>query len=214
MKNFKLPVGVYAITDSECSKNKKFLDYCEDLLKGGVQIIQYREKSRNLKKILSEARDLKKLTQKYNAIFIINDHLDIALLVDADGIHIGQDDLPIKEVRKLLGDNKIIGISTHNLKEAQKAVLDGADYIGVGPIFETNTKKDAGTPLTLKFLEDVQKNIEIPYTAIGGIKETNLDLILSKGAKSACLISELLTAQNTYEITKRINDKIKNWKNK
>ncbi|MGL6167726.1 MAG: thiamine phosphate synthase, partial [Fusobacteriaceae bacterium] len=86
MKNFKLPVGVYAITDSECSKNKKFLDYCEDLLKGGVQIIQYREKSRNLKKILSEARDLKKLTQKYNAIFIINDHLDIALLVDADGI--------------------------------------------------------------------------------------------------------------------------------
>lgn len=211
MNRFKLPIGIYAITDSECANNKNFLTYCEELLQGGAKIIQYREKSRDMKKLFKEAKELRELTQKYNAIFIVNDHLDIALLVDADGIHIGQDDLPISEVRKVLGKNKIIGISTHNLQEAEDAVKNGADYIGVGPIFHTDTKKDAGNPLTLKFLEEVEANITLPYTVIGGIKEHNLDEVLSRGAKSVCLISELICNKNTFEITKRINEKIKSY---
>ncbi|MGL4357924.1 thiamine phosphate synthase [Cetobacterium sp.] len=213
MNRFKLPTGIYAITDSECGKDKEFLTYCEELLQGGAKIIQYREKSRDMKKLFKEAKELKILTQKYNAIFIVNDHLDIALLVDADGIHIGQDDLPISEVRKVLGKNKIIGISTHNLNEAEEAVKNGADYIGVGPIFHTDTKKDAGNPLTLNFLEEVEKNINLPYTVIGGIKESNLDEVLSRGAKSVCLISELICNENTLQITKRIDEKIKNFFN-
>ncbi|MGL5175553.1 MAG: thiamine phosphate synthase [Cetobacterium sp.] len=211
MNRFKLPIGIYAITDSECANNKNFLTYCEELLQGGAKIIQYREKSRDMKKLFKEAKELRELTQKYNAIFIVNDHLDIALLVDADGIHIGQDDLPISEVRKVLGKNKIIGISTHNLQEAEDAVKNGADYIGVGPIFHTDTKKDAGNPLTLKFLEEVEANITLPYTVIGGIKEHNLEEVLSRGAKSVCLISELICNKNTFEITKRINEKIKSY---
>lgn len=209
MKKFDLPIGVYAITDSKSGKNKKFLEYCEDLLKGGAKIIQYREKKRDLKLLLEEAKALRELTLKYNAIFIVNDYLDIALLSEADGIHIGQNDLPIKDVRKILGENKIIGISTHNPQEAQQAIIDGADYIGVGPIFYTETKEDVCAPVTLEYLDFVNKNIKLPYVVIGGIKENNIDKVLEMGAKSICLVSELVGADNTLETTKRINDIIK-----
>lgn len=209
MKKFDLPIGVYVITDSKSGKNKKFLEYCEDLLKGGAKIIQYREKKRDLKLLLEEAKALRELTLKYNAIFIVNDYLDIALLSEADGIHIGQNDLPIKDVRKILGENKIIGISTHNPQEAQQAIIDGADYIGVGPIFYTETKEDVCAPVTLEYLDFVNKNIKLPYVVIGGIKENNIDKVLEMGAKSICLVSELVGADNTLETTKRINDIIK-----
>ena len=211
MKKFDLPIGVYAITDSKSGKNKEFLEYCEDLLKGGAKIIQYREKKRDLKLLLEEAKALRELTLKYNATFIVNDYLDIALLSEADGIHIGQDDLPIKDVRKILGENKIIGISTHNPQEAQQAIIDGADYIGVGPIFYTETKEDVCAPVTLEYLDFVNKNIKLPYVAIGGIKENNIDQVLAMGAKSICLVSELVGADNTLETTKRINNIIKHW---
>lgn len=211
MKKFDLPIGVYAITDSKSGKNKEFLEYCEDLLKGGAKIIQYREKKRDLKLLLEEAKALRELTLKYNATFIVNDYLDIALLSEADGIHIGQDDLPIKDVRKILGENKIIGISTHNPQEAQQAIIDGADYIGVGPIFYTETKEDVCAPVTLEYLDFVNKNIKLPYVAIGGIKENNIDKVLAMGAKSICLVSELVGAENTLETTKRINNIIKHW---
>lgn len=214
MKKFDFPIGVYAITDSKSGKNKKFLEYCEDLLKGGAKIIQYREKKRDLKLLLEEAKALRELTLKYNATFIVNDYLDIALLSEADGIHIGQDDLPIKDVRKILGENKIIGISTHNPQEAQQAIIDGADYIGVGPIFYTETKEDVCAPVTLEYLDFVNKNIKLPYVAIGGIKENNIDKVLAMGAKSICLVSELVGADNTLETTKRINNIIKHWHKK
>lgn len=214
MKKFDLPIGVYAITDSKSGKNKNFLEYCEDLLKGGAKIIQYREKKRDLKLLLEEAKALRELTLKYNATFIVNDYLDIALLSEADGIHIGQDDLPIKDVRKILGENKIIGISTHTPQEAQQAIIDGADYIGVGPIFYTETKEDVCAPVTLEYLDFVNKNIKLPYVAIGGIKENNIDKVLAMGAKSICLVSELVGADNTLETTKRINNMIIHWHKK
>ncbi|MEG1450297.1 MAG: thiamine phosphate synthase [Cetobacterium sp.] len=208
MKNFKLPIGVYAITDSKSSKGKVFIEYCEELLKAGVKIIQYREKNKNIKEVLEEAKQLRELTLKYDVTFIVNDYLDIALIVDADGIHIGQGDLPIKDVRKVFGDDKIIGISTHNPEEAKQAILDGADYIGVGPIYHTETKVDVCAPVTLEYLEYVEKNISIPYVAIGGIKEHNLEEVISKGAKSICLVSELVGAEDTYSKTKTINERI------
>lgn len=211
MKKFDLPTGVYAITDSKSGKDKNFLEYCEDLLKGGAKILQYREKNRDSKKLLREAQALRKLTLKYKALFIVNDYLDIALLSEADGIHLGQDDLPIREVRKILGYDKIIGISTHNPQEAQQAIADGADYIGVDPIFHTETKEDVGDPVTLEYLDFINKNISLPYVAIGGIKENNIDKVLSMGAKSICLVSELVGANNTFETTKKINNLIKNW---
>lgn len=208
MKNFKLPKGVYAITDSETSLGKNIIDYSTELLLGGAKILQYREKNKRKGEILKEALELKKLTTKFNALFIINDYIDIALLVDADGVHLGQKDLPLKEARKLLGENKIIGISANTFEEAKEAQLNGADYIGVGPIFSTQTKKDADSPTGTKLLTKIKENLSIPFTAIGGIKLSNLDEVLKTGTTSICLVSELLSAPNTFEITKKINDKI------
>lgn len=208
MKNFKLPKGVYAITDSETSLGKNLIEYSTELLLGGAKILQYREKNKRKGEILKEALELKKLTTKFNALFIINDYIDIALLVDADGVHLGQKDLPLKEARKLLGENKIIGISANTFEEAKEAELNGADYIGVGPIFSTQTKKDADLPTGTKLLTKIKENLSIPFTAIGGIKLSNLDEVLKTGTTSICLVSELLSAPNTFEITKKINDKI------
>lgn len=208
MKNFKLPKGVYAITDSETSLGKNLIEYSTELLLGGAKILQYREKNKRKGEILKEALELKKLTTKFNALFIINDYIDIALLVDADGVHLGQKDLPLKEARKLLGENKIIGISANTFEEAKEAQLNGADYIGVGPIFSTQTKKDADLPTGTKLLTKIKENLSIPFTAIGGIKLSNLDEVLKTGTTSICLVSELLSAPNTFEITKKINDKI------
>lgn len=208
MKNFKLPKGVYAITDSETSLGKNLIEYSTELLLGGAKILQYREKNKRKGEILKEALELKKLTTKFNALFIINDYIDIALLVDADGVHLGQKDLPLKEARKLLGENKIIGISANTFEEAKEAELNGADYIGVGPIFSTQTKKDANLPTGTKLLTKIKENLSIPFTAIGGIKLSNLDEVLKTGTTSICLVSELLSAPNTFEITKKINDKI------
>lgn len=208
MKNFKLPKGVYAITDSETSLGKNLIEYSTELLLGGAKILQYREKNKRKGEILKEALKLKELTTKFNALFIINDYIDIALLVDADGVHLGQKDLPLKEARKLLGENKIIGISANTFEEAKEAELNGADYIGVGPIFSTQTKKDADLPTGTKLLTKIKENLSIPFTAIGGIKLSNLDEVLKTGTTSICLVSELLSAPNTFEITKKINDKI------
>lgn len=208
MKNFKLPKGIYAITDSETSLGKNIIDYSTELLLGGAKILQYREKNKKKGEILKEALELKKLTSKFNALFIINDYIDIALLVDADGVHLGQKDLPLKEARKLLGENKIIGISANTFEEAKEAELNGADYIGVGPIFSTQTKKDADLPTGTKLLTKIKENLSISFTAIGGIKFSNLDEVLKTGTTSICLVSELLSAPNTFEITKKINNKI------
>nr|WP_307774700.1 thiamine phosphate synthase [uncultured Cetobacterium sp.] len=205
-----LPHGVYAITDSKSGKDKDLLTYCEELLKGGAKILQYREKYKKMGEKLKEAKSLRELTKKYGATFIINDHVDIALLVKADGIHIGQDDFPISEVRKLIGENMIIGLSTHSPAQAQKALEDGADYIGVGPIFSTDTKDDVCDPVGLDYLNFVENNISIPYVAIGGIKTHNINTILKYKTKCICLVSELVGAKNTEEVTRNINKGIIN----
>lgn len=212
MNRFELPLGIYAITDSKSGKDKDLLTYCEDLLKGGVKILQYREKNKNISEKIEDAISLRKLTEKYNALFIVNDHIDVALLSNADGIHIGQGDIPVKYARKLMG-NKIIGLSTHSPQEAKKAIEDGADYIGVGPIFSTETKVDVCDPVGFEYLEFVSNNLDIPFVAIGGIKEHNLISILERGAKSIALVSELVGDSNTLEKTEKINSLIKGFFN-
>ena len=139
--------------------------------------------------------------QKHGVIFIVNDHVDIALLVDADGVHIGQDDMSPADVRKLVGDDKIIGLSTHSEEQGMKAFLDpDVDYIGVGPIFPTTTKDTA--PVGLEYLEYAVKNLHLPFTAIGGIKEHNIHEIISRGAKNICLVSDIVGAPDIAEKVK------------
>jgi thiamine-phosphate pyrophosphorylase len=169
---------------------------CEEMtlkvLKNGVKWVQYRDKEKSRHEIYEEAIILRKLTKDFNAVLIVNDYADIALAVDADGVHLGQDDLPIREAQKIMGKDKIIGISTHNLKQAIEAEKEGADYIGFGPVFHTVTK-DAGIPKGTDMLQEIKRQIHIPVIAIGGINIENIRLVLDTGVDAIAVASAILS---------------------
>jgi len=196
----KIPQGLYGITAENFANGKSNIECVKEMIKAGIKIIQYREKNKSVKEKLQEARILAKICQENSVTFIVNDHVDIALLCNADGVHVGQDDMDVSDVRTLLGDNKIIGVSTHNIKQAKKAQEEGADYIGVGPIHATKTKDT--TPVGYAYLEDVTTQINIPFVAIGGIKELNIQEVINRGAKTICLVSEIVSSSN---IIKKVN---------
>jgi len=167
---------------------------CEELsriaLEAGVRWIQYREKEKTRREIYYEARKLRSLTSEYGATLVVNDHADIALAVDADGVHLGQDDLPLKEARRIVG-RRLIGISTHTLTQAKEAEQDGADYIGFGPVFFTTTK-DAGEPRGVEMLSLIRESVEIPVVAIGGISAETFSLVWEAGADAVAVASAVL----------------------
>lgn len=204
-KNTVLPEGLYGITAEKFSNGRTNVEVVEKMIEGGIKIIQYREKkgSKSYRTILEECRQIRALTHKAGVTFIVNDHVDVAILVDADGVHIGQDDLPLDEVRKLIGSDKIIGLSTHSPEEAKDAVKSGADYIGVGPIFATKTKDDVCDTVGFTYIDWVVANISLPFVAIGGIKLANIDQVAQRGAKTICLVSEIVGAD---DIPIRINE--------
>ncbi len=185
--------GLCFITDPLLS-NLSFKDMTKKVLAGGVRWIQYRDKFRTRREIFEEALSLRRLTKEYSAIFIVNDYVDIAFCTDADGVHLGQDDLPLKEARKIMGKKKIIGISTHNLEEAVTAEREGADYIGFGPVFRTNTK-DAGEPRGTGLLKEVKTKVKIPVVAIGGINLENIKTVLSTGVDGIAIASAILKGE-------------------
>ena len=197
-----IPEGIYGITGDNFAHGKSNLECVKAMIEGGIKIIQYRDKTKSIKEKVKEAREIRELCKRNGVVFIVNDHVDIAILVDADGVHIGQDDMDPSDVRKLIGDNKIIGLSTHSEEQGMKAYLNpDVDYIGVGPIFPTTTKDTA--PVGLGYLEYAVKNLHLPFTAIGGIKEHNLHEIISRGAKNVCLVSDIVGADN---ITEKVKD--------
>jgi thiamine-phosphate pyrophosphorylase len=182
--------GLYFITDRKVC-NLSYEEMTLQVLNAGAKCVQYRDKKSSRKKIYEHALNLRKITKKYNAVFIVNDHADISLAVNADGVHLGQDDLPIKEARKIMGRKKIIGISTHNLEQAINAEKQGADYIGFGPVFPTLTK-DAGTPMGTDILRKIKKKINIPVIAIGGINLKNCRSVLETGVDAVAVASAIL----------------------
>lgn len=200
---------LYAITDSRLSLGRSLKYVAESLLEAGIKILQYREKKLPAGKMLEECRMLRELTNRRGACFIVNDHIDIAMLVGADGVHIGQDDLPVDEVRKLVGGDMIIGLSTHSPSQARRAVELGADYIGVGPIFATRTKEDVVDPVGLEYLDYVSREIDIPYVAIGGIKAHNISEVAKHGGYCAALVSELVGAEDIGGKTRELREKMK-----
>ncbi len=187
MKDFRL----YAITGEQFHPDRDLIEVMEEAILGGVDIIQLRDKTSGKSELLRKARALRELTLKHQVTFIVNDHIEVAMEVDADGIHLGQDDLPITEARKIVG-NKIIGISTHALSEAWLAERQGADYIGVGPVFRTATKADVVDPVSVSYVREVAQAIRIPFVAIGGIKLHNVDDVIAAGATRICAISEIV----------------------
>lgn len=160
------------------------------ILESGIKWVQYRDKKSSKKAIYQNALYLRELTTNFGAFLTINDYPDIALAVGADGVHLGQEDIPLSEAKKIMGD-KIIGISTHDMNQATEAARGGADYIGFGPVFYTSTK-DAGQPKGLIALTDVKKSVKIPVIAIGGINTSNLMSVLEYGADGVAVSSGLL----------------------
>lgn len=185
--------GYYFITDGNLSQAGSINDV-KNAVAAKVQIVQYREKQATTKQMYEEALKLKKICK--NIIFLINDRVDIALAVDADGVHIGQDDLPYCVARKLLGKKKIIGVTVHNVKEALKAQKAGADYIGVSPIFTTTTKLDAGKAAGLSLIRKIKQAVSIPIIAIGGINLANAPQVVRAGADGLCAISSVVTKED------------------
>lgn len=193
---------LYALTDSRLSRGRPLEEVADKLLSSGIHILQYREKRLPAGKMLEECRMLREMTRKANACFIVNDHIDIAMLAGADGVHIGQDDLPVEEVRRLVGPDITIGLSTHSPEQARAAA--GADYIGVGPIFATQTKEDVVDPVGFEYLDWVVANIDLPFVAIGGIKEHNIGEVAAHGAKCCALVSELVGAPDIAEKVRKL----------
>jgi thiamine-phosphate pyrophosphorylase len=188
MVDFRL----YGITDERFHPGREMITVMEEALRGGVDIMQLRDKTSSKRLILEKAKALRELTQRYGALFIVNDHIDIAIASEADGVHLGQDDLPLEEARRILGADKIIGISTHRIEEAREAEQGGADYIGVGPVYPTKTKTDVVAPVTLSYVRQAASEIRIPFVAIGGIKLHNVDEVLEAGATRICAVSEIV----------------------
>lgn len=200
--------GLYCITSEEHSKGRGNIEVVEKMIKAGVKVIQYREKKKSLLEKYNECLKIREMTLASGVTFIVNDNIDMAMMVKADGVHIGQDDLPIERVRELVGEEMIIGISTHSPEQAEDAARRGADYIGVGPLYRTYTKDDVCEPVGLEYLDYVIKNIRIPYVAIGGIKEHNMGEVLARGAGCIAMVTEIVGAEDIEEIIRRVKSKI------
>lgn len=209
-RNYRFNTDLYCITAEELSMGRSNIEVVKEMIAAGVKIIQYREKDKKMKDKYSECCVIREMTKEAGVTFIVNDDIDLAMIVQADGVHIGQDDLPLEKVRKLVGDQMIIGISTHCPEEAQQAVVSGADYIGVGPIFKTATKKDVCDPVGFEYLEYVAQNILIPFVAIGGIKINNISEVMKRGTQCVAIITEITTAHDIPERINQIREVIKN----
>lgn len=193
-------IDFYLVTDSGLSK-KGTLSDVREAVESGCRIVQYREKNKSTKEMVEEASEIKRICSS-RVIFLINDRIDVALAVDADGVHIGQDDMPVETARKLLGEEKIIGLSVQDREEAILAEKAGADYVGLGPIFDTATKKDAGKGLGPEKIREVKSAIKIPVVAIGGINKKNCESIIQNGADSLVAISAIVCSDDVKRETK------------
>lgn len=192
---------LYALTDDSLSLGRPVVQVAQALLDSGIKILQYREKDKSYEAMLADCLALRQITDAAKACFIVNDHVELAVECHADGVHVGQDDMPVATVRQLVGKDMIIGLSTHSPAQAQAAVAAGVDYIGVGPLFPTHTKKNVCAPVTLAYLDWVVANLKIPFVAIGGIKRHNIGEVVKHGAKCCALVSELVGAE---DIQKRV----------
>jgi len=177
-------------------------------IKGGADVIQLREKNMPKGEKLKLGLAIRDLTTQEGIPFIVNDDLDLALILEADGVHLGQDDIPIKYARPLMKD-KIIGISTHSLDQAREAIDSGADYIGIGPAFKTETKIKADPVVGIDLILRVKESSPVPVIAIGGIGEKNIDLLVNKGIKRAAVISDILSSKDIEAKTRTLKEKLK-----
>ena len=202
----KNALKLYLVTDSDILKGRDFYKCIEDAIKAGVTMVQLREKNADGKEFLEKAIKLRQITKKYNVTFVINDRVDIAMIADADGVHVGQSDIDTMSIRKLIGEDKIIGVSARNVEEAKIAKENGADYLGIGAMFSTSTKDDA-KEVSFETLRQITEKVNLPFVLIGGITLDNVDKLKQFNPDGYALVSGILAVD---DIGKRVGD----WLNK
>jgi len=207
MKN-NINYSLYLVTDRDALVDTDIYTGVEEAIKGGVTLVQLREKKIDTLEFYDIAVKIKCITDKYKIPLIINDRIDIAQAIDCAGVHLGQKDMPADIARKIIGDNKIIGVSTSSLEEAQKAETQGADYVGVGAMFPTTTKDDANA-VSMNFLKEIKGGISIPVVAIGGINEKNVSLLKPANIDGIAVVSAILSQRHPKEAAEKLVGLIK-----
>ena len=205
MKNFDL--SLYLVTNRDKLTDEEFFQTVEQSLKGGVSLVQLREKTAPAREVIQIAKKLKKLCHSYNVPLLVDDRVDIALAADLDGVHLGNDDMDVADARKILGDEKIIGSTAKNLEWAISEEKKGADYLGVGAIFETKTHVKTKRT-SVETLKEINDNITIPTVAIGGLNYENIDILKNSGASGVSVVRAIMDSKNPYEDSKKLNEKI------
>ena len=194
MRAFK-SAGLYLVTSAALSCERPTIDIVTAALKGGCRLVQLRDKGLPLKKLIQLGREIRQLTLKYKALLIVNDRLDVALALEADGVHLGLDDFPVADARRLAPD-LIIGASSHSEAEAIEAQRQGASYVNIGPIFPTQTKNWSGKFLGLKGLRRIAPAVSIPFTVMGGIKRNHIPALVKAGARTLAVVTAITAAPN------------------
>ena len=194
---------IYLVTDEKSCNGKNFYKCIEESIKGGVKIVQLREKNISTKDFYKKALKVKEICKNYEVLFIINDRLDITQAVEADGVHLGQSDMPIEKAREILKDKFLIGATARNIEEAEKAELLGADYIGSGAIFGTSTKDNAKR-LEMEDLKKIVNSVKIPVFAIGGININNVWMLKNIGLQGICSVSGILSEKDCKKVVENI----------
>lgn len=195
--------GLYVIIDPEVARGRDEVEIARQALEGGARLLQLRDKTREKGLQLPIASRIQELCHQRGALFFVNDHVDLALAIGADGVHVGQKDLPVSVVRRLVPPQTLIGCSTNNPGEARQAQSDGADYVSVGRLFPTASKQDT-RPATLDTLRAVKAAVSLPVCAIGGIDESNIDAVIAAGADMAAVIAAVVAAQDVREAAHRL----------
>lgn len=199
--------NIYLITDRhQIDETKDYFDVIDELLSAGVRMVQLREKDLPATELYNYAVKLREITQKHNSLLIINDRVDIAQAVSADGVHLGRKSIPVTVTRKLLGEDKIIGVSTHSIQEAQSAQYDGADFITFGPVYDTPSKAKYGQPVGKDALQTVSSIVSLPVYALGGIKTDKIKEIKECGCHGIAAISALISSPDPSQSFKQIRD--------
>ncbi len=206
--NNNIDYTLYLVTDRDVLKGRDLCEAIEQSIKGGVTLVQLREKDISSLDFYNLAVAVKKITDKYNVPLIINDRIDIALAVDAAGVHVGQSDIPANVARKIIGEYKILGISAATLEEAKLAEAEGADYLGIGAVFPTDTKKDARS-VSIELLGEIKKSLTVPVVGIGGISQNNAELLKESKIDGIAVVSAILGKEDIEQAAKDMLIKFK-----
>ncbi|WP_295607827.1 thiamine phosphate synthase [uncultured Methanobrevibacter sp.] len=205
MKKEDIDYSVYLVTDRRNKTDEEFLNIIEEAIKGGTTVVQLREKTASTKEFYDLALRVKEITSRYGVPLLINDRIDIALAIDSEGVHIGQDDMPADIAREIIGEDKILGVSASTVEEAKKAENDSADYIGSGAVFPTATKDDADS-VSKEELKEIVDSIDIPVVAIGGITVENASSLKDSGIAGFSVVSAIMSAEDPKEASKKLKE--------